>query len=565
MSAYVPQTYSENLDRLDGNAAAQRTALSINNVDNTSDADKPISSATQTALDAKAASSHVHGNITSTGAIGSTANLPLITTASGVITVGSFGTTANTFCQGNDSRLSDARTPTAHNHSASEITSGELSKARQHAQTAYLDAAASFSSVVSLPGSMWHNGGGNQRTYYAPNSTSYHKGHGSLIHAWYDSNDISKMLLTSDGNLTTIGTVTSSGSRPVTLNGASGFVVHVGDSGGWAQGSSFAGPNGTSLAEIGIVGTNNSVSYGYIGPSASPWLKITSGGFLELPSSNRIFQDSGNLYIESDGGINLRDYSSGVSLWGLANDGRTFAKINVWHSDSDGNPRIVYNGSGGATNFNGAYNFVSSDRGHGFYNDGTIKWGSNAVSGNSRGALSWNTDVAIITSPLNMDLTCGGAMGLTAPSGFTFIGPSLFYGAITSIGNTNGTHSLVNRNENVGSSAYSRLALVAYGNSWGIGMGSSTNNSNALEIREDALGANTLRFKMDIGGAAAFSSTAKLGDYTVATLPSASAYTGYECNTTDSSVTTFGSTVAGGGSSNVKVRSNGTDWTVTGI
>jgi len=59
--------------------------------------------------------------------------------------------------------------------------------------------------------------------------------------------------------------------------------------------------------------------------------------------------------------------------------------------------------------------------------------------------------------------------------------------------------------------------------------------------------------------------TGKLGDYTVATLPSASANTGYECNVTDSSVTTFGSTVAGGGSNNVKVRSNGTNWTVTGI
>jgi len=58
--------------------------------------------------------SHTHGNITNAGAIGSTANLPIITTTSGVLTVGSFGTGANTFCQGNDSRLSDARTPTAH-------------------------------------------------------------------------------------------------------------------------------------------------------------------------------------------------------------------------------------------------------------------------------------------------------------------------------------------------------------------------------------------------------------------------------------------------------------------
>jgi hypothetical protein len=76
--------------------------------------------------DARTPTSHTHGNISNTGAIGSTANLPLITTTSGVLTTGSFGTAANTFCQGNDSRLSDARTPTAHNHSASEITSGTL-------------------------------------------------------------------------------------------------------------------------------------------------------------------------------------------------------------------------------------------------------------------------------------------------------------------------------------------------------------------------------------------------------------------------------------------------------
>ena len=62
-------------------------------------------------LSNKSDSTHTHGNITSAGAIGSTANLPLITTTSGGITVGAFGSTANTFCQGNDSRLSDSRAP----------------------------------------------------------------------------------------------------------------------------------------------------------------------------------------------------------------------------------------------------------------------------------------------------------------------------------------------------------------------------------------------------------------------------------------------------------------------
>lgn len=106
-----------------------------------------------TSLSGKANSTHTHGNITSdgkvgsntnyfvttttsgavtskqkigdintSGQIGSTANLPLITTTSGKITTGSFGTSANTFCQGNDSRLSDSRTPTAHNQASSTIT-----------------------------------------------------------------------------------------------------------------------------------------------------------------------------------------------------------------------------------------------------------------------------------------------------------------------------------------------------------------------------------------------------------------------------------------------------------
>jgi hypothetical protein len=53
------------------------------------------------------------GSITSAGAIGSTANLPVITTTGGALTVGSFGTTANTFAQGNDSRFHDSVTLSA--------------------------------------------------------------------------------------------------------------------------------------------------------------------------------------------------------------------------------------------------------------------------------------------------------------------------------------------------------------------------------------------------------------------------------------------------------------------
>jgi len=61
-------------------------------------------------------SSHKHGNVTNDGKIGTAANKPIITTTDGVLVAGSFGTTANTFCQGNDTRLSNARIPTAHTH-----------------------------------------------------------------------------------------------------------------------------------------------------------------------------------------------------------------------------------------------------------------------------------------------------------------------------------------------------------------------------------------------------------------------------------------------------------------
>lgn len=55
-----------------------------------------------------AAASHTHGNITSAGAIGSTSGLPIITTTSGVLTTGAFGTSAGTFAEGNDSRITGA-------------------------------------------------------------------------------------------------------------------------------------------------------------------------------------------------------------------------------------------------------------------------------------------------------------------------------------------------------------------------------------------------------------------------------------------------------------------------
>lgn len=95
--------------------------VGLGNVDNTADASKPISTATQTALDAKATSTHVHGNITNAGAIGTTANLVIQTTTSGVLTAKTAGTTAQ-FLRGDGAWA----TPPDTNTTYAEITTAEI-------------------------------------------------------------------------------------------------------------------------------------------------------------------------------------------------------------------------------------------------------------------------------------------------------------------------------------------------------------------------------------------------------------------------------------------------------
>lgn len=95
----------------------QRSALSndfVPVIDNAGTTTSRVLVSTIAAIGGGPPASHTHGNITNAGAIGTTADLPVKTGASGVLQAGAFGTAAGTFCQGNDSRLSDNRTPTSH-------------------------------------------------------------------------------------------------------------------------------------------------------------------------------------------------------------------------------------------------------------------------------------------------------------------------------------------------------------------------------------------------------------------------------------------------------------------
>lgn len=62
-----------------------------------------------------------------------------------------YGTSGSTACAGNDSRLSDSRTPTAHSHAGTDITSGTVAYARLPVGTAASTIAAGNDSRITAP------------------------------------------------------------------------------------------------------------------------------------------------------------------------------------------------------------------------------------------------------------------------------------------------------------------------------------------------------------------------------------------------------------------------------
>jgi len=624
----------------------------------------------------------------------------------------------------------------SHNHSADHITSGALAKARQHAQTAYYDAAGTWAQAQVFQGATFNG------TVIAKNGISF------------DSND-DKIQLSNNLGYFQVGSNTEFRLR-AGAGGVRVFNHHTGQLGPFEAGTAtFNGPanfvdsgGGSCRIDgryITFPGTD-----GYISSSGKVSIEdgfAVNGDICEF-MGNRWHLGGGSqrFYFGFDSTTYFQGYGatpfilrngSGTDLVSIASNGNT-SITGVIHANYVGaNIRIKADGGNldGALVADGAGNlflgdFASLTRGWRINPDGTM-----ATLGT--GATTFNGDVLALTR-----------LG---------VGASGFGSEKVRIQDTvNSPLSALIRNDDAGSSATSGLVLNAYGNSWGIRIGSTANNSNALEIREDALGANTLRFKMDVGGnatfnnivtatgfgvgvaadaslpfralassnatigmllnntstgssassavivesdagqagfrqysaahsvwpgttvisspsggsglvlitsgasnpiefhtdntlratisdtgmtvngpvtatslaltngsdkpltsyrdasysgwhngtsfssneayfmgdnahyfavggtnrlevgasgvtiqvkmdvggAATFNDKAKMGDFTVATLPSASANAGYECNVTDSSVTTFGSTVAGGGSSRVKLYSNGTNWTV---
>lgn len=124
-----------------GNVSLSKNDLGLDQVDNTSDTNKPISTATQSALDLKIS----EGDSRLTDARTPTAHTHPISE------VVNLTTTLATKVDDSDSRLSDARTPTAHTHATSEVTGLDAALATKYDNaTDVTDALESLDSATAV-------------------------------------------------------------------------------------------------------------------------------------------------------------------------------------------------------------------------------------------------------------------------------------------------------------------------------------------------------------------------------------------------------------------------------
>jgi hypothetical protein len=239
-----------------------------------------------------AAASHTHGNLTNAGAIGTTANLPLKTGTNGVIEAGSFGTSAGSFCEGNDARLSDARTP-----------SSTLAHAASHAAGVKASSNVQVGGV-SMPVLVRANAAGT-----AGNSiTLTFNGSQSIINrlsAWNSANPSNQATL-----------IWGDGSQ-IPENGA-GFTLSGGVAGGSDPIPSFSqlavnDGNGVSLVSLNgassdiIEFESEELTFQHTGGSGTPYISVTdesnNEALLGLRQGEMFLQGSNpNVRIEQGGG-----------------------------------------------------------------------------------------------------------------------------------------------------------------------------------------------------------------------------------------------------------------------
>lgn len=321
----------------------------------------------------KASATHTHGNISNDGKVGTTANKPLITGTGGAVQAGSFGNQANTFCEGNDSRLSDARTPVAHTHGKADITDLLNSNFIPSANNSYDLGSSSYqwnkiysADVVHTSGNETIGGnkiftGTNKVTDLLPSQNGGALGNASLLHfngffegvyvfdqikvngdrgawivpVWSDATS-GIQILTADGiKPVQIGVATTGTNNRIVLDTSKGYV------------NFYTGSTGTDN-KVEFYPANTDISN--LGTSTNKWKSLNgvNPGALSLPNGNA--QDTswiGDLTIKDGSNYNLKTFA--LNGWITINIPNTAGNLVVVNN---GCGQIITNEANGITGNN---------------------------------------------------------------------------------------------------------------------------------------------------------------------------------------------------------------------
>lgn len=446
-----------------------KTAVGLENVDNTSDANKPVSTATQTALNAKANDNAVvklTGNQSITG-------IKTFTTVSGnALTInnptGDWGQVINNTSTGQGLQINNSSTGVG---------------------LVFLSSGTSTGNIITHQGI-------DGLLKFRLNSTG-----DVTANSFIKSGGTAAQILAADGSVITAGTnITISGGVISASGGGStgSLEFNATDLTVWNNGKGNIATNtsfGDSALRLNTTGVQNT-AYG----SQSLQSNTTGGGNTALGFQALSSNTSGNNNIAS-GFQSLLNNTTGVqntaygtnALSGNTTGGNNTALgFQALLNNTTGNGNIAIGDVSGRFISNGSTpNATGSDsifigtntRALADGQTNQIVIGANAIGHGSNTVTLGNS--SIVTTILRGNV----GIGTTSPNQLLHIEKD-----------QNTYTNLRVRNNDAGSSAYTMIALNSSGNSWGMRMGSLAANSNRLDFVIDAFGSPVERMGITSGG-----------------------------------------------------------------